>query len=83
MRDEYVIMLYGDGMKLETNLKQTQIQTQKLSLKQQFSLKVLEMNDTQVLDAIVAELEIQRAVLGSQRKHLCDAGARLWRSHTF
>lgn len=58
MRDEYVIMLYGDGMKLETNLKQTQIQTQKLSLKQQFSLKVLEMNDTQVLDAIVAELEI-------------------------
>lgn len=39
-------------------MKQTQIQTQKLSLKQQFSLKVLEMNDTQVLDAIVAELEI-------------------------
>ena len=48
MRDEYVIMLYGDGMKLETNLKQTKIQKQKLSLKQQFSLKVLEMNDTPV-----------------------------------
>ena len=45
-------------MKLETSLKQTQIQTQKLSLKQQYSLKVLEMNDTQMLDAIVSELEI-------------------------
>lgn len=45
-------------MRLETNLKQTQTQTQKMSLKQQYSLKVLEMNDTQVIDTIIAELEI-------------------------
>lgn len=45
-------------MKLENTLTQKMLQTQKLSLKQQYSLKVLEMNNADLIDAIVEELEI-------------------------
>lgn len=45
-------------MKLETNLKHAQIQTQKISIKQQYSLKILEMNEIQMRDEILSELEI-------------------------
>lgn len=45
-------------MKLETTLTQKLLQTQKLSLKQQHSLKILEMNTAELIDTVINELEI-------------------------
>ncbi|MEF9920795.1 MAG: RNA polymerase factor sigma-54 [Erysipelotrichaceae bacterium] len=45
-------------MKLENTLKQKLLQNQTLSIKQQYSLKVLEMNTADLLDTIIEELEI-------------------------
>ncbi len=45
-------------MKLVNVVTQKMIQTQKLSMRQQFSLKVLEMNTHDLLDAVIEELEM-------------------------
>ncbi|MEF9962661.1 MAG: RNA polymerase sigma-54 factor, partial [Erysipelotrichaceae bacterium] len=45
-------------MKLENTLTQKLLQTQTLSMKQQYSLKILEMNTADLLDTIIDELEV-------------------------
>ena len=45
-------------MKLVNVVTQKMIQTQKLSMRQQFSLKVLEMNTHDLLEAVIEELEM-------------------------
>lgn len=45
-------------MKLVNVVTQKMIQTQRLSMRQQFSLKVLEMNTHDLLDAVIEELEM-------------------------